>query len=56
LQWNDATIPYIDTVKFMKPFWAVRLIGGTMMFAGILVFFWNLLQTWMHRAERPVEA
>jgi cytochrome c oxidase cbb3-type subunit 1 len=56
LQWNDATIPFIDTVKFMKPFWAVRLVGGTMMFAGILVFFWNILQTWMHRAERPFEA
>ncbi len=56
LQWNDPSIPFIDTVKFMKPFWSVRLIGGTFMFGGILLFFWNLLATWLHRAERPAEA
>ncbi len=56
LQWNDTTIPFIDTVRFMKPFWAVRLIGGTLMFVGILIFFWNILATWLHRSDRPVAA
>ncbi|MFN8095188.1 MAG: cbb3-type cytochrome c oxidase subunit I [Vicinamibacteria bacterium] len=55
LQWNDTTIPFIDTVKFMQPFWAVRLLGGTLMFLGILVFFWNILVTWTGRKDRPVE-
>lgn len=56
LQWNDVSIPFIDTVKFIKPYWAVRLVGGTLMFLGILLFFWNVLVTWVHRAERPAEA
>jgi len=53
LQWNDTSIPFIDTVKFMKPFWSVRLVGGTLMFIGILLFFWNLLMTYTGRHERP---
>jgi cytochrome c oxidase cbb3-type subunit I len=56
LQWNDPTIPFIDTVKFMMPFWTVRALGGTLMFVGILLFFWNILATWTGRAERPAEA
>jgi cytochrome c oxidase cbb3-type subunit 1 len=55
LQWNDVTIPFIDTVKFMSPFWAARLLGGTLMFLGILLFFWNMLMTYVGRAERPAE-
>jgi len=55
LQWNDPSIPFIDTVKFMSPFWAARLLGGTLMFTGILLFFWNLLMTYVGRAERPAE-
>ena len=55
LQWNDVTIPFIDTVKFMSPFWAVRLLGGTLMFLGILLFFWNVLMTYVGRKERPAE-
>ncbi len=56
LQWNDPTIPFIDTVKFIKPFWAVRLVGGTLMFVGILLFFWNVVATFNHRHERPQAA
>ncbi|MDX2000680.1 MAG: cbb3-type cytochrome c oxidase subunit I [Thermoanaerobaculia bacterium] len=55
LQWNDPSIPFIDTVKFMAPFWSVRLIGGTLMFVGILLFFWNILKTYTDRRENPVE-
>jgi len=53
LQWNDTKIPWIDTVKFMQPFWFVRLAGGTLMFLGILLFFWNVLATFTNRHERP---
>jgi cytochrome c oxidase cbb3-type subunit I len=55
LQWNDVTIPFIDTVKFMSPFWAARLLGGTLMFTGVLLFFWNVLMTYVGRKERPAE-
>jgi cytochrome c oxidase cbb3-type subunit I len=55
LQWNDVTIPFIDTVKFMQPFWGARLLGGILMFVGILLFFWNVLMTYVGRAERPAE-
>jgi cytochrome c oxidase cbb3-type subunit 1 len=55
LQWNDPSIPFIDTVKFMQPFWSVRLIGGTLMFAGILLFFWNIVATFNSRHERPAD-
>lgn len=55
LQWNDPSIPFIDTVKFMQPFWAVRLIGGILMFGGILLFFWNIVATFTGRGDRPVE-
>jgi cytochrome c oxidase cbb3-type subunit 1 len=56
LQWNAVTIPFIDTVKFMSPFWMVRLVGGTLMFVGILLFFWNMLATWTGRHDRSAEA
>ncbi len=56
LQWNDPSIPFIDTVRFMQPFWSVRLLGGVAMFVGILLFFWNLFATWSGRAERPAES
>jgi cytochrome c oxidase cbb3-type subunit 1 len=55
LQWNDVTIPFIDTVKFMSPFWAARLVGGTLMFTGVLLFFWNVLMTYVGRSERPAQ-
>jgi cbb3-type cytochrome oxidase subunit 1 len=34
----------------------VRLVGGTLMFLGILIFFWNLLVTWTGRRDRPAVA
>jgi cbb3-type cytochrome oxidase subunit 1 len=38
----------------MQPFWAVRLLGGTLMFAGILLFFWNLVATFVGRSEARI--
>jgi cytochrome c oxidase cbb3-type subunit 1 len=56
LQWNDPAVPFIDTVKFMQSFWGVRLLGGTLMFVGILLFFWNILATYVGRHEHPAAA
>lgn len=55
LQWNDPAIPFIDTVKFIQPYWAVRLIGGTLMFVGILLFSWNMLATYVNRSHVAAE-
>jgi cytochrome c oxidase cbb3-type subunit 1 len=43
----DGSLKYtfLDSVTALYPFWTVRLIGGLLYFAGILVFAWNLYMT-----------
>jgi cytochrome c oxidase cbb3-type subunit 1 len=55
LQWNDPSIPWIDTVKFMKPFWAVRLTGGIFLYAGIFLVFYNVLRTFTASSVTQVQ-
>lgn len=40
LQWIDGK-PFIDTVTGMRPYWAWRAIGGSLMFLSHLLFAWN---------------
>ena len=57
LQWNQWSIPWIDTVKFMRPFWIVRLLSGVFIYVGILLIFYNLVRTFTGSAEAaPAEA
>jgi cytochrome c oxidase cbb3-type subunit I len=51
LQWNDVAIPFIDTVKFMKPFWVVRLFAGLFIYCGIFLIFYNLVRTFTGAPE-----
>jgi cytochrome c oxidase cbb3-type subunit 1 len=51
LQWNDVTIPWIDTVKFMRPFWMVRLLSGAFIYSGIVLVFYNLVRTFTAAPE-----
>jgi cytochrome c oxidase cbb3-type subunit I len=44
-QWNNVSIPFIDTVVALKPVWLVRFFSGVMMFAGIVFFAYNVLAT-----------
>ena len=44
-QWNNPSIPFIDTVVALKPVWAVRLGSGFLMFGGIVTFAYNILAT-----------
>ena len=44
-QWNNPSIPFIDTVVALKPVWTVRFFSGTLMFAGITTFLYNILAT-----------
>jgi cytochrome c oxidase cbb3-type subunit 1 len=58
LQWNDPDIPWIDTVKFMRPFWAVRLLAGLYLYSGIVLIVYDLARTFTAVPEprRQVEA
>lgn len=53
-QWNDWTIPFIDTVIALKPIWLVRFFSGGLIFAGICMFAFNILATAL--AARSEEA
>ena len=44
-QWNNVSIPFIDTVIALKPIWIVRFLSGIMMFTGIVFFAYNILAT-----------
>lgn len=44
-QWNNPSIPFIDTVVALKPIWHVRLGSGFLMFGGIVAFAYNILAT-----------
>jgi len=44
-QWNNPSIPFIDTVVALKPVWTVRFFSGVLMFAGITCFLFNIMAT-----------
>ncbi len=46
LQWNDASIPFIDTVVYQVPYWWARVVGGLLIFAGVVLFFYNMVRTY----------
>ncbi len=43
--WTDPTIPFIETVKAMMPFWEWRTVGGALMFTGQVLFAYNIYKT-----------
>jgi len=44
-QWNDPSIPFIDTVVALKPVWTVRFFSGVLIFCGIALFIYNVVAT-----------
>jgi hypothetical protein len=44
-QWNNPSIPFIDTVVALKPVWMVRFMSGIIIFSGIVLFMFNILST-----------
>ncbi len=50
-QWNNVSIPFIDTVIALKPIWIVRFVSGLMMFTGIVFFAYNILATALGNPE-----
>lgn len=44
-QWNNPSIPFIDTVTALGPVWVVRFFSGVLMFLGITCFLYNVMAT-----------
>jgi cytochrome c oxidase cbb3-type subunit I len=42
---GSLTYTFLDSVTALYPFWKIRLAGGVLYFAGIVVFAYNLLMT-----------
>jgi cytochrome c oxidase cbb3-type subunit 1 len=53
---EDGTLTYtfVESVKATYPFYAIRLLGGLLYFAGMLIMAWNVFQTVI--SSKPVEA
>ena len=51
-QWNNWSIPFIDTVIALKPIWLVRFVSGILMFSGIVLFAYNILATALGADEK----
>ncbi|RMG34049.1 MAG: cytochrome oxidase [Planctomycetota bacterium] len=50
--WSWSSLaPWYDSIAVSIPFWAVRIVAGLAMFAGFLVFVWNLWMTWRSAEE-----
>ena len=46
LSWSSL-LPWEVSTDLSIPFWAVRLVAGLMMFAGLLVFMFNVWRTYV---------
>jgi cytochrome c oxidase cbb3-type subunit 1 len=44
---SDGTLTYsfVESVKASYPYWTIRLVGGTMFFAGMLIMAYNVFKT-----------
>lgn len=45
--WSWAALqPWDDSIAVSIPFWAVRIVAGTVMFVAQILFSWNMYKTW----------
>jgi cbb3-type cytochrome c oxidase subunit I len=51
--WLTYSVPFIETVRAMAPYFALRLIGGLLAGAGVLCFAYNVWQTARQPAAAP---
>jgi cytochrome c oxidase cbb3-type subunit 1 len=44
---DDGTLTYsfIETIAATKPYYVIRLLGGTLFLAGMLIMAWNVFKT-----------
>jgi len=55
-QWNNTSIPFIDTVRALKPVWTVRFFSGILIFLGITTFLFNIWATVVDSGSQPKTA
>jgi cytochrome c oxidase cbb3-type subunit I len=55
-QWNNPSIPFIDTVIALKPVWMVRFLSGILIFSGIVLFLFNILSTALGSKQTTIAA
>ena len=55
---DDGTLTYtfIETIAATKPYYVIRLAGGTLFFAGMLIMAWNTWKTMRGGNTQEVEA
>ena len=53
---DDGTLTYtfVEAVKATYPFYEIRLLGGLLYLAGMLIMSWNVFKTAM--GAKPAEA
>jgi cytochrome c oxidase cbb3-type subunit 1 len=44
-EYGNLMYSFIDTVNVLHPYWAIRAIGGTLYFIGLLMFAYNFFMT-----------
>ncbi len=55
--WSWAALqPWEASIEVSMPFWLVRVGAGLMMFAGLIVFLYNLYMTWQASKNLPAAA
>jgi cytochrome c oxidase cbb3-type subunit 1 len=50
--WATNSVPFLETVRAMEPYFLLRLLGGLMAGAGVVCFAYNIWMT----ARQPAEA
>ena len=55
-QWNNPSIPFIDTVVALHPIWLVRFFSGALIFCGIVTFAFNIMATALGASEPAASA
>ncbi|MDF1563648.1 MAG: cbb3-type cytochrome c oxidase subunit I [Deltaproteobacteria bacterium] len=56
LQWNDTAIPFIDTVKSMRPYWIARSFSGLLILTAVGLFLYNIVRTLGRQGDGAAEA
>jgi len=54
--WLTGSIPFLETLRSMAPYYALRLLGGLMAGAGVLCFVYNMWRTVRRSTTEPALA
>jgi cytochrome c oxidase cbb3-type subunit 1 len=52
----DGTLTYtfVESVKATYPFYVIRMLGGLLYLAGMVIMLWNVLKTAINGQPEPV--